>query len=66
MSEIVHPRTRPKASRPVFLHPRDALEYHVSGAVARGEAEPIVAIPAHNPPRSKDTPRKEHDQCASN
>jgi hypothetical protein len=29
-----------------FNHPLEALRHHVSGAVERGEAEPIVAIPA--------------------
>lgn len=36
-------------SRRVFSHPLDALRYHVSGAVERGEKEPIVEIPAHIP-----------------
>jgi hypothetical protein len=32
-----------------FKSPLDALRYHVSGAIERGEAEPIVAIEAELP-----------------
>lgn len=35
--------------KPVFTHPRDALDWHTSGAVERGEAEPIVEVRAPIP-----------------
>ncbi len=33
---------------PRFAHPLDALRYHVTGAIERGEATPIVAITPHS------------------
>lgn len=33
--------------KPVFSHPLEALHYHTSGAVERGEAEAIAGIPAY-------------------
>ena len=34
-----------KRERRVFASPWDALRYHVSGAVERGEASPIIESP---------------------
>lgn len=31
---------------PTFKNPLDALKHHVTGAIERGEAEPIVEVPA--------------------
>lgn len=31
---------------PYFSNPLDALRYHVSGAIERGEAQPVTAIEA--------------------
>jgi hypothetical protein len=36
----------PNRAKPIFTNPLDALRYHVSGAVERGEKKPIVEIPA--------------------
>lgn len=30
-----------------FSNPHDALRYHVSGAVERGEAEPVTEVPRY-------------------
>jgi hypothetical protein len=31
-------------TKPIFTHPLEALHYHVSGAIARGEATPITEV----------------------
>lgn len=33
-------------NKPIFNTPQEALRYHVTGAIERGEGEPIAGIPA--------------------
>jgi hypothetical protein len=44
---------RAKDPKRTFNHPLDALRYHVSGAVERGEKEPIVEVPVSKSPKGK-------------
>lgn len=57
----LHTSTNGQGASTVMSEPLNALRYHVTGAIERGEATPIVGIPA----KRKRSRRVSCDQCVA-